>query len=314
MASDLGARAPDPDFDPPAFFTLITRARALRRALAELELSSPEYGDPSSDDLLRRNRREEGVELAVALALRARTDGSGDILIPARDSLAAPLAFGATPLEVFRQAMGRASAPTGGWEGGARWTDLDRGLLAPVSPEGTMIEVASGVGLSLRMQASERIVVVLAGDGSSSGGAWHEGLNFAAVQRVPLLLVVIRSGSPTGAGGRPRHSRLVSFLDKCAGYGIEGDAADGDDLPAIHRATAERANRARSGAGVQLLEIRAPEADAFQTFRSQLRSSGEFEEPELSRIEDDADAELREALETARAEPEAFLTAGAEAQ
>jgi pyruvate dehydrogenase E1 component alpha subunit/2-oxoisovalerate dehydrogenase E1 component alpha subunit len=112
----------------------------------------------------------------------------------------------------------------------------------------------AGVALSFKMRRQERVVLVYVGDGATSTGAFHEGINFAAVQRCPLVVVVENNryaySTPTD-----RQCAAERLADKAAGYGIPGVRGDGNDVLEVYRLTREAVERARAGAGPTLIEL-----------------------------------------------------------
>jgi pyruvate dehydrogenase E1 component alpha subunit/2-oxoisovalerate dehydrogenase E1 component alpha subunit len=112
----------------------------------------------------------------------------------------------------------------------------------------------AGVTLSFRMRGEDRVGLVYIGDGATSTGAFHEGINFAAVQRCPLVVVVENNGyaysTPTS-----RQTLAASFVDKAIGYGVPGEQADGNDVLAVYDVTKRAVDRARRGEGVTLVEL-----------------------------------------------------------
>lgn len=204
---------------------------------------------------LYRSLGQEAGAVGAAWALRRRTDGTGDILAPTIRSTGAVFLMGGRPLDYFRQYLSRATGPTRGREANVHWCDLKRGIIGPVSPLGSMVEVMAGVTLAFRLKGEDRVGMVFGGDGASSTGAWHEGLNLAAVQGCPLVLMLEANqwafSTPTA-----RQTRVRSFLEKCDGYGIHGVSVDGNDVLAVLDAARGAVARARGGEGVQMVELR----------------------------------------------------------
>ncbi|MEZ4588871.1 MAG: thiamine pyrophosphate-dependent enzyme [Gemmatimonadales bacterium] len=170
--------------------------------------------------------------------------GRGDILSPLIRNLGSMLVQGAAPLEVLRQYMAKAESPTRGRELNIHFNDLD-GLEVDLAPgrhdPGDVRDT-----LSFKLRKEPRVGLVYVGDGATSTGAFHEGLNFAAVQRLPLVVVVENNGY---AYSTPlaKQTAVRFLVDKAAGYGIEGVQADGNDVIAVYqvtRAAVERARRA----------------------------------------------------------------------
>jgi pyruvate dehydrogenase E1 component alpha subunit/2-oxoisovalerate dehydrogenase E1 component alpha subunit len=198
---------------------------------------------------------QEAGGVGVAYPLRRRRDAAGDVMAQSLRGSGALLLFGASLQDFFRQYTGRATGPTGGREGGVGWGSRELGILGPIAPLGTMLEVMAGITLAFRLRGEDRVGVVFTGDGATSTGAWHEGLVFAAAQRCPMVLVIENNqwafSTPTD-----RNTRLDSFTEKAGAYGVSAESVDGTDVVAVAKATAEAAHRARYGAGVQILELR----------------------------------------------------------
>lgn len=224
-------------------------ARAAEERLEELHRQGHVKGD------LQRSRGQEAGPVGAAFAMDRRDDGTGDVLAHTESAAGALFVFGASPEDFFRQHLARATSPTGGKEAGVRWEDYRRGFVGPVSPLGTMIEVMAGITLSFTVRGEGRVGLVLSGDGAAATGAWHEGLNFAAVRRCPLVLVV-ESNRHAFSTPMSRTSRLVSLVQKAPGYGIGAESVDGTDVLAVYQAVARGARRARAGEGVQMVEVR----------------------------------------------------------
>jgi TPP-dependent pyruvate/acetoin dehydrogenase alpha subunit len=163
---------------------------------------------------------------------------------------------GATPLEILRQYMAKGDSPTRGRELNIHFGDLshERGFVGQISHLGDMVPVMAGVALSFKMRREPRVVLVYVGDGATSTGAFHEGINFAGVQRVPMVVIVENNGY---AYSTPvsKQTAAKQFVDKAIGYGIAGDKADGNDVLATYEVTKRAVDRARAGGGVTLIEL-----------------------------------------------------------
>lgn len=198
---------------------------------------------------LFRSLGQEADAVGSAFALERR-----DIMSPLIRNMGSMLVKGATPLEILRQYMAKGDSPTRGRELNIHFGDLNRGFVGQISHLGDMIPVMAGIALSFRMRGEDRVVLVYIGDGATSTGAFHEGVNFAAVQKVPLVVVVENNGyaysTPTG-----RQTAANSFMDKALGYGIAGAQADGNDVLAVYDVTKGAVDRARAGDGPTLVEL-----------------------------------------------------------
>jgi TPP-dependent pyruvate/acetoin dehydrogenase alpha subunit len=198
---------------------------------------------------LFRSLGQEADAVGSAYALEP-----GDVLSPLIRNLGSMLVKGATPLEILKQYMAKADSPTRGRELNIHFGDTGRGFIGQISPLGDMVPVMAGVTLSFKMRNEPRVGLVYVGDGATSTGAFHEGINFAAVQRCPLVVVVENNGyaysTPTS-----KQTLAAQFVDKAPGYGIAAEQADGNDVIATYEATKRAVDRARRGEGVTLVEL-----------------------------------------------------------
>jgi pyruvate dehydrogenase E1 component alpha subunit/2-oxoisovalerate dehydrogenase E1 component alpha subunit len=200
---------------------------------------------------LFRSLGQEADAVGSAYALD-RT--KGDVLAPLIRNLGSMLVQGATPIEVLRQYMAKAASPTAGRELNIHFNDLQRGFLGQISHLGDMVPVMAGVTLSFKLRREPRVGLVYVGDGAMSTGSFHEGMNFAAVQRLPLVVICENNGyaysTPTA------EQTAVRFLvDKAAGYGVPGVQADGNDVLAVYEVTRAAVDRARAGGGPTMVEL-----------------------------------------------------------
>ena len=199
---------------------------------------------------LFRSLGQEACAVGSAYALRRE-----DVLSPLIRNLGSMLVKGATPVEVLRQYMAKGDSPTRGRELNIHFGDVqDRNFVGQISHLGDMVPVMAGVTLSFRMRKQARVGLVYIGDGATSTGAFHEGINLAAVQRCPLVVIVENNryaySTPT-----ERQCAAERLADKAAGYGIPGVRADGNDVLEVYRVTRDAVERARRGEGVTLLEL-----------------------------------------------------------
>jgi len=198
---------------------------------------------------LFRSLGQEADAVGSAFALERR-----DILSPLIRNLGSMLVKGAQPVEIIRQYMAKGDSPTRGRELNIHYGDLDRGFIGQISHLGDMVPVMTGVTLSFKLRKEPRVGLVYVGDGATSTGAFHEGINFAAVQQCPLVVIVENNGY---AYSTPlsRQTAVVELKDKALAYGIPGVRADGNDVLAVYDVTKEAVDRARRGEGVTLIEL-----------------------------------------------------------
>jgi TPP-dependent pyruvate/acetoin dehydrogenase alpha subunit len=200
---------------------------------------------------LFRSLGQEADAVGSAYALD-RT--KGDVLSPLIRNLGSMLVQGAKPNEIIKQYMAKGDSPTRGRELNIHYGDLVRGFIGQISHLGDMVPVMAGVTLSFKLRKENRVGLVYVGDGATSTGAFHEGINFAAVQKCPLVVVVENNGY---AYSTPLNKQTAArqLVDKAIGYGIAGDQADGNDVIATYEVTKRAVDRARSGGGVTLVEL-----------------------------------------------------------
>jgi pyruvate dehydrogenase E1 component alpha subunit/2-oxoisovalerate dehydrogenase E1 component alpha subunit len=198
--------------------------------------------------------RSLGQEADAVGSAYALDRGKGDILSPLIRNLGSMLVQGAEPVEILRQYMAKGDSPTRGRELNIHYGDLVRGFVGQISHLGDMVPVMAGVSLSFKLRGEDRVGLVYVGDGATSTGAFHEGINFAAVQRCPLVVVVENNGY---AYSTPISKQTASarFVDKALAYGIPGEQADGNDVLATYDVTRRAVDRARRGEGVTLVEL-----------------------------------------------------------
>jgi pyruvate dehydrogenase E1 component alpha subunit/2-oxoisovalerate dehydrogenase E1 component alpha subunit len=200
---------------------------------------------------LFRSLGQEADAVGSAFAL---DKAKGDVLSPLIRNMGAMLVRGAEPVEIIRQYMAKGDSPTRGRELNIHFGGPERGFIGQISHLGDMVPVMAGVTLSFKMRGEDRVGLVYVGDGATSTGAFHEGINFAAVQRCPLVVIVENNGyaysTPTW-----KQTAAERFVDKAIGYGIPGERADGNDVLATYDVTKRAVDRARQGGGVTLIEL-----------------------------------------------------------
>ncbi|MEX0691953.1 MAG: thiamine pyrophosphate-dependent dehydrogenase E1 component subunit alpha [Gemmatimonadales bacterium] len=198
---------------------------------------------------LFRSLGQEGESVATAFALQ-----DGDILSPLIRNMGAMLVKGARPVEIFRQYMAKAQSPTAGREMNVHFNDLDLGYLGQISHLGDMVPVMAGITMAFTMRGESRVGMVYVGDGAMSTGTFHEGINLAAVQRCPLVVVAEHNGYSYSTP-ISRQTAVKRLADKAVAYGIPARTVDGNDVLATYAAAKEMIAAARGGGGTQLLEV-----------------------------------------------------------
>src|SRR6185295_2273941 len=160
---------------------------------------------------------QEATAVGSACALEPQ-----DVIGPLIRNLGSMLVLGGQPREVMMQYMARGLSPTGGKDGNTHFGDLKRGIVAPISMLGAVIPVMAGVALAGRMRGLNLVALTYIGDGGTSTGDFHEGLNLAAVLDAPFVLIAENNGyaysTPTS-----QQMKIKNIVLRAAGYGIPGE-------------------------------------------------------------------------------------------
>jgi pyruvate dehydrogenase E1 component alpha subunit/2-oxoisovalerate dehydrogenase E1 component alpha subunit len=202
---------------------------------------------------LYRSLGQEGESVAAAYALDFK---QGDVVQPLIRNLGAILVAGAKPADVIRQYMAKGDSPTRGRELNIHFGHPARdGFIGQISMLGDMIPVMAGIALAGRMQKKSLVTMAFIGDGGSSTGAFYEGMNFASVQRLPMV-VIIEDNAYAYSTPISRQTAARTLADKAYAFGCRGLTVDGNDVFAVYRAAKEAVDLARSGGAVTLLEVK----------------------------------------------------------
>jgi len=194
---------------------------------------------------------EEATTVGPVHALeRGRGGRGGDIVAPMIRNAAACCELGLPVADMLRAYLGSDDSPSRGRDlhVGA-WA---QGVLQPISHVGDMVPVIGGIGLTFKMRGESRVALTWVGDGSTKTAAAHEGTNFAAVQKLPVIFIV--QNNQVALGTRlDQHHFAHDFRDWAASYGISGATFDGNNVLDAYAATKLAADRCRHGAGPVLL-------------------------------------------------------------
>jgi TPP-dependent pyruvate/acetoin dehydrogenase alpha subunit len=259
-----------------------------------------------------RSLGQEGESVATAYALRR-----DDALSPLTRNLGALLTMGVRPLVMFLQYMAKGTSA-------ARGRDLSNHFAN--IPLGDMVAVMTGVALAAKMQKRPMVAMVYVGDGATSTGVFHEAMNFAAVKRVPLVVI---AEDNKFAYSTPVHQQMaIAHIDQRAeAYGIRHQMVDGNDMLAVYDAARQAVDAARRGDGPVLLgidtmrmkghaahdDMRYVPADLVDTwtkrdpialYRARLKRDGIAKDVELDEIDRMTKAYAEEESQLATAAPE----------
>src|SRR2546425_1594575 len=197
-----------------------------------------------------RSLGQEATAVGSAYALRP-----GDFVTPLIRDLGAVLVKGIRPRDVFAQYMAKAWGPSGGRDLNIHFGDIEKGFIGPISHLGDMIPVMTGVLLAGRMQKKDLVALAYIGDGGASTGAFYEGMNFAAVQRLPLI-VIAEYNHYAYSTPMNLQTSVRNLAEKAAAFGIPGYIVDGNDVIACYEVTKQAVDYARKGRGAVLIEAK----------------------------------------------------------
>jgi len=194
---------------------------------------------------------QEACSCASAYALR-----KDEWLGPMIRNQGALLVRGFSPADIMMQYMAKSGSPTKGRDASSHFGDIEtRNVVSPISTLGDLIPVLAGVALGARLQGKNIAAMTYIGDGGQSTGVTYEGLNFAAVQNLGLVLIVENNlwGYSTPAD---MQFRVKDLAERAIAYGIPGVIVDGTDACQVYDACHEACERARRGEGPTLIEAK----------------------------------------------------------
>lgn len=266
----------------------------------------------------------EGAQVGITWPLRK----GHDWVAPFYRSIATCLTFGMSPRDIMTAQYATAGDPSsGGRQMPGHYGDRRNNLVSVSSPVATQILHAVGIALAAQIRRTDQVAMTFMGEGSSNQGDVHEGLNFAAIHRLPFVLVVENNGYAISVPST-KELAVADVADRASGYGIPGVVVDGADVLACYAAAREAVERARSGLGPTLIEAKvtrltAHSSDDQQTkyrseeeltadrahdpvprFREQLQAAGVLTEAEEARITAEVKAAVDDATDHAEAEPD----------
>src|SRR3984957_12619526 len=191
---------------------------------------------------------QEAISAALGIMLK-----SGDIFGPLIRDQAGRLAFGEAPIDVFRVHFGSRTGLSRGRDGNVHRGNPRQGYQAMISHLGSLISVVAGALLARRFKGdTSAIGATTIGDGGTSTGAFHEAINMAAVEKLPLVVVVVNNQDAYWTPNS-RQFACQDLVDRAIGYGVEGHSLDGTDLSDCLEVLGYATERARAGYGPQMV-------------------------------------------------------------
>ncbi|MBI2844185.1 MAG: thiamine pyrophosphate-dependent dehydrogenase E1 component subunit alpha [Armatimonadetes bacterium] len=263
---------------------------------------------------------QEAVAVGVCSALR-KDDYITSTHRPHGHAVAKGIPVKALMAELFAKTTGCCR----GYGGSMHMGDIDYGMVPAIAIVGGGIPVAAGIGLAFKRLKTDRVVACFFGDGASSEGAFHEGVNMAAIWDLPVIFVCENNlyGASTHVS---RVMKVDNIAERASAYGIPGVIADGMDVLSVYDATVEAVERARSGSGPTLIECKTyrflghsrtdpqqyrskeemefwKSKDAIPRLKAWLIENEHFTAEEIDRIHEEVERELDEAVEFAKNSP-----------
>jgi TPP-dependent pyruvate/acetoin dehydrogenase alpha subunit len=216
------------------------------------------------EDRIERKLYRQGKVLGgvyVGRGQEAIPVGSGlvaapeDVLFPSHRDMAIFFIRGISSRRVLAQYMGRVGGLTRGRDGNMHMGDMDAKVVSIISALAATVPVAAGAALAMRYQGSKGVAFSYFGDGSTSRGDWHEGVNFASVQKLPVVFIC---NNNQYAYSTPLNLQMAcaNVADRGPAYNMPAEIVDGNDVLAVYAATERAVAYARSGQGPYLLECK----------------------------------------------------------
>jgi TPP-dependent pyruvate/acetoin dehydrogenase alpha subunit len=192
----------------------------------------------------------EATTVGAAMMLR-----DGDCIAPQHRDLGMHLVRGGSPRAVMCQWLARGNSPTLGRDGQTHIGDMHHGIVPMISLLGESLPVACGVALTMKHLRRSTIVLASCGDGATNTGPFHEALNFASVQKLPVVFLIENNGYAYSTPSWKQFA-LQDLADRAKAYAMPGESVDGNDVLAVMEAVERAITHARSGEGPVLVECK----------------------------------------------------------
>ncbi|HEY8635999.1 MAG TPA: thiamine pyrophosphate-dependent dehydrogenase E1 component subunit alpha [Candidatus Limnocylindrales bacterium] len=266
----------------------------------------------------------EGAQVGIAWAFKR----GHDWIAPFYRSIATCLTFGMSPRDIMTAQYATASDPSsGGRQMPGHYGSHEHNIVSVSSPVATQLLHAVGIALAAKIRKTGQVAMASMGEGSSNQGDVHEGLNFAAIHKLPFVFVVENNGYAISVPAAMQVS-VADVAERAAGYGIPGVVVDGADVLACYGAARDAVARARAGDGPTLIEAKVTrltghssddqqtkyrteedlesgrEQDALPRFRQQLRDAGVLTDEIEARLKTEISAAVEDATDYGEAQPD----------
>jgi pyruvate dehydrogenase E1 component alpha subunit len=321
MKSNILARDPVPPITLPPDKTLLDMLyyMKLTREL-EFRIERKLYRQGKIVGGVYVGRGQEAIAVGSCIDLR-----QDDVVCPSHRDMGAYLIRGMALRTILAQYMARKTGATRGKDGNMHMGDLSKGLIAFVSMLADNVPVAAGIGLSFKMRGQDRVALCFFGDGATSRGDWHEGVNMASVYKVPVVFIC-NNNQYAYSTPLERQMAVENVADRAAAYGMPGEIVDGNDIVAVWDASSRAIERARAGDGPTLIECKTfrmtghsahddagyvppelfefwEERDPITRFERFLTDRGLIERSGIEELQHRINQEIDEAIQAAEKDP-----------
>jgi 2-oxoisovalerate dehydrogenase E1 component alpha subunit len=194
----------------------------------------------------------EGCQIGTAWPMRPGID----IWVPYYRDLGVVLVAGMTPEQIFLGVFSKATDPTsGGRQMPSHWSSRELGIVSHSSPISTQVPHAAGIAYAMKYRNEDGVVASWFGEGATSEGDWHEGLNIASIHRLPVVFVCENNEYAISVP-QSKQMAVTDVASRAEGYGMPGFVVDGNDVLACFRVMKDAHDRARAGDGPTLIECK----------------------------------------------------------
>ena len=193
-------------------------------------------------------RGQEAISVAFTVAL-----GPKDFIIPSHRDMGVYVARGMSLYRIFAQYLGRRDGPARGKDGNMHMGDLKLGLVSFVSMLADSVPIVTGAAMAFKFRNEPRVAITFGGEGATSRGDWHEGINMASVQKAPAVFVINNNQYAYSTPASEQYA-CETLAQRGVAYGIPGYRVDGNDPDAVFRTAREVVERARTGGGPSIVE------------------------------------------------------------
>jgi 2-oxoisovalerate dehydrogenase E1 component alpha subunit len=315
--ASLGARLGLTDADLIEMYRLVALARAVDERMWILNRAG-------RIPFVISGQGHEGAQVGIAWAFEKGVDW----IAPFYRSIATCLTFGMSPRDILTAQYATATDPSsGGRQMPGHYGSHEHNLVSVSSPVATQLLHAVGIALAAKIRKTGQVAMTSMGEGSANQGDVHEGLNFAAIHKLPFVFVVENNGYAISV---PASKELATadVADRAAGYGIPGVVVDGADVLACYAAARDAVARARAGDGPSMIEAKVTRLtahssddqqtkyrseeelaserghDALPRFRAELRDAGVLTDEIEARLTAEITAAVHDATEYAESQPD----------